>query len=376
MLREENQTTVVDIVIEKNVTYGSDSDDVDFSGLDEAGVPTSSGALFTTLPGNPYILLWLAFTYFSLLTGILVLLTFSVRHRLPELAGRPERRGEERTAADRDRDREQEREREKERELANGRQNQAPVWDPVWVARILQALILNTVVIAAQYLAMALDMGLMQDAFFVQVENGIIDEPGRLLWRPVMPPIYWCRSVSWLVTTSLTLLLVLDFAGRLSASAAGGGKGKGKGGKGHRRTARAVPLVLKVYVLSLNVCLQLVGTIATLAAWRDFSKWFYWVFGLGVWIMMLRQMWPTNALVCRIAAKNKVGAEYFALVRLVFCTWSLYPIIWAIGDGAATVRWELREVMYVTLDFISKTLFVIVYLNVALPSALPQWALA
>lgn len=113
------------------------------------------------LPGNPYILLWypfpcrplhlamprtdlapaaprLAFTYFSLLTGILVLLTFSVRHRLPELAGRPERRGEERTAADRDRDREQEREREKERELANGRQNQAPVWDPVWVARILQ----------------------------------------------------------------------------------------------------------------------------------------------------------------------------------------------------------------------------------------------
>mmetsp|Transcript_4332 Transcript_4332/g.8364 ORF Transcript_4332/g.8364 Transcript_4332/m.8364 type:complete len:125 (+) Transcript_4332:385-759(+) len=88
---------------------------------------------------------------------------------------------------------------------------------------------------------------------------------------------------------------------------------------------------------------------------------------------MLRQLWPEGALVCRIAAKNKVGAEYLALIRLVFVTWSLYPILWAIGDGAATVRWELREMLYVVLDVVTKTSFTVVYLNVAVPAAMPRW---
>ena len=266
--------------------------------------------------------------------------------------------------------------------------------DRAFSSYMLRALSLQHALASAGYWLMSLGMGHLQEVYGVQVYEGITDSPGRLLWKATIPPVVWLRHLSWAITSSIQLHLLISVAStpppsplrkiggsklplsQLPLSEAGGADDEAASGGGPAvaegrsvegdasggERARAVPSEMRFYVLSVNSLLHVAGLIGTVVSTNDISKWLYWIFGLAMFAMMINQLTDVQGQISRAAHLNHSIKDFRALVRVTLAVWCLYPLVWAVGDGSRTLYWEIKEVVYSLLDLLAKYSFAAVLL--------------
>ena len=260
--------------------------------------------------------------------------------------------------------------------------------DRAFSSYMLRALWLQHALASAGYWLMSLGMGHLQEVYGVQVYEGITDSPGRLLWKATIPPVVWLRHLSWAITSSIQLHLLISVAStpppaphrkiggsklplsQLPLSEAGeaddeaasgpplaaqGRSVEGDACGGER--ARAVPSEMRFYVLSVNSLLHVAGLIGTVVSTNDISKWLYWIFGGAMFAMLVNQLTDGQGQISRAAHLNHSIKDFRALVRVTLAVWWLYPLVWAVGDGSRTLYWEIKEVVYSILDLLAKYSF-------------------
>ena len=93
----------------------------------------------------------------------------------------------------------------------------------------------------------------------MEVYDGIVEKPGRLLWTAVMPPVIWIRHVSWALSSAVQLHILMLVASNPTP-------GKNVHSKSSRRDSKApfsdaslkparrslISWELQFYVISIN----------------------------------------------------------------------------------------------------------------------------
>ena len=199
--------------------------------------------------------------------------------------------------------------------------------------------------------------------------------------------------------------------------------------KAREMPTKRVPFTLKFYLIGLNSCIHACGCIGTLVPVVQVGKWTYWVFGMLIYWMLLRQLYGADSVLVRIATQNKKLAEYqvrqtlaniliqvlsclvlsfllilihrrgletghidpstrlrsvlrdfdFAqphvqlLVRFVVLSWTFFPFIWVISDGFRTVDADVREDLYAVLEVLNKIGFLLLFIDVSDLPHIPRW---
>ena len=176
----------------------------------------------------------------------------------------------------------------------------------------------STATTSVCYFFMAIDLGRLYEAYGVEVMDGIVLTPGRLLYRPVQPAVYWVRHVEWAISTSLCLFLLAHLASTPDRS---------------ESRSRSVPALHRIYAVGMNLCVHIVGLAATLVPRLELSKWTYWVLGLFLFAALFRQLITAAGCFSETARKNRRLQQYRTMTYFMLATWSVYPLIWAISDG-------------------------------------------
>eukprot|EP00277_Geminigera_cryophila_P004308 CAMPEP_0179423244 /NCGR_PEP_ID=MMETSP0799-20121207/10894_1 /TAXON_ID=46947 /ORGANISM="Geminigera cryophila, Strain CCMP2564" /LENGTH=333 /DNA_ID=CAMNT_0021197501 /DNA_START=29 /DNA_END=1027 /DNA_ORIENTATION=- len=211
--------------------------------------------------------------------------------------------------------------------------------DSSFSCRSLHALAFMFAVTSMGYLVMALGLGHIQEVYGVEVFDGIVDTPGRLLWRAVVPPIVWLRHVSWVFTSAIQLHLIMSAASngarQLEAVRHPGATMQMQANlrelrplHSSKKRSSTVPLEMRFYVISINTLMHVSGLIGTVVPKNELSKWLYWLFGCAMFAMILNQLTSNHGQISKVASKNKVLPHYRALCRITLSVWGLYPLIW------------------------------------------------
>uniref|UniRef100_A0A7S0HY48 Uncharacterized protein n=1 Tax=Hanusia phi TaxID=3032 RepID=A0A7S0HY48_9CRYP len=206
---------------------------------------------------------------------------------------------------------------------------------------------------AAMYLLMSLNIGLLYEAYDVHVEPGIILQPGTMLHRPVDPPVYWIRNVLWAFSTTIDVFILTVFVDST------------KNVSKQKKSKTLLTWEYKAYILMINAALHTCGVIGTIVPTSQLSKWTYWVFGLALFVILMNQLASRQCALMKTAERNAVLEPYRKLVRVILVTWSLYPTLWAVGDGSGTIGWNLKEVLYAVIDYLSKFSLIAMFLHVS-----------
>lgn len=145
----------------------------------------------------------------------------------------------------------------------------------------------------------------------------------------VFRQIFWGRYVDWAITTPL-LLLDLSFLAGLNGAD------------------------ITVAIVA-DLVMVLTGLFAAFGS-TEGQKWGYYAMACVAYIAIV---WVVALGGRRTAAnKNNKTAKFFAAIGgFTFILWTLYPVVWGLGDGSRILSVDGEIIAYAILDVLAKPVF-------------------
>ncbi|PVH74297.1 putative opsin-1 [Cadophora sp. DSE1049] len=145
----------------------------------------------------------------------------------------------------------------------------------------------------------------------------------------VFRQVFWARYVDWALTTPLLLLDLAFLAGMNGAS-------------------------ITVAIVA-DLIMVLLGLFAAFGR-TDGQKWGYYAIACIAYLVIVYQLVVPGRRA--VAAKSSSTAKLFASIGgFTLVLWTLYPIVWGIGDGARKWSVDTEIVAYAVLDILAKPVF-------------------
>jgi bacteriorhodopsin len=178
---------------------------------------------------------------------------------------------------------------------------------------------------AISYFAMANGDGVSYAHIIVKETHKHVPDTVEHIFRQV----YWARYIDWSVTTPLLLLDLAFLAGLDGASI--------------------------VVAVVADVLMVLLGLFAAFSN-AEGTKWGYYAFSCIAYLVIVYQL----AVGGRAAVKSKDSSTstlFASIGAFTLILWTLYPIVWGIGDGARKWSVDTEIVAYAVLDVLAKPVF-------------------
>jgi bacteriorhodopsin len=173
------------------------------------------------------------------------------------------------------------------------------------------------------YFAMATgDGNTYQTSVLRETEKRIVTE----IWHR---QIFWARYVDWVVTTPLLLLDLSLLAGLNGASI--------------------------LITIVADVIMVLTGLFAALGKTGS-QTWGWYAIACVAFLVVVYQLAQNGSRA--VANKdNKTKTFFRSLGGFTLVLWSIYPIIWAVADGARIININGEVIAYAVLDILAKPVF-------------------
>lgn len=141
--------------------------------------------------------------------------------------------------------------------------------------------------------------------------------------------VFWARYADWAVTTPLLLLDLAFLAGLNGAN-------------------------ILVAVVA-DILMVLLGLFAAFGS-SDGQKWGYYAMSCAAFLVIIYQLAIPGRRA--VASKDNKTAKLFASIGgFTLILWTLYPIVWGIGDGARKWSVDAEIIAYAVLDVLAKPVF-------------------
>jgi len=148
-------------------------------------------------------------------------------------------------------------------------------------------------------------------------------------YEEVFRQIFWARYVDWALTTPLILLSLGFLAGMSGASI-------------------LVTVVADLFMVAL-------GLFAAYGV-NNVQKWGYYGMACVAYLIVVYQLVVPGRRA--VLAKSNNTAKLFASIGgFTLAIWALYPIVWAIGDGARIWSVDAEIIAFAVLDILAKPVF-------------------
>lgn len=145
----------------------------------------------------------------------------------------------------------------------------------------------------------------------------------------VFRQVFWARYIDWSVTTPLLLLDLAFLAGMDGASI--------------------------IVAIVADVIMVLTGLFAAFGH-SDGQKWGYYAIACIAYLVIVWQLVISGRRA--VSAKDSKTAKLFgAIGAYTLILWTLYPIVWGIGDGARKWSVDAEIIAYAVLDILAKPIF-------------------
>jgi len=145
----------------------------------------------------------------------------------------------------------------------------------------------------------------------------------------VFRQVFWARYIDWSVTTPLLLLDLAFLAGLNGANI--------------------------LVTIVADVLMVLLGLFAAFGATNG-QKWGYYAMACVAYLVIVYQLVIPGRRA--VAAKDNNTARLFASIGgFTLILWTLYPIVWGIGDGARKWSVDAEIIAYAVLDVLAKPVF-------------------
>jgi len=141
--------------------------------------------------------------------------------------------------------------------------------------------------------------------------------------------VFWARYVDWALTTPLLLLDLSLLAGLSGAN------------------------ILVAIVADLVMVLT--GLFAALGN-KDSQSWGYYAMGCVAYLVIIYLLAVPGR---RSALKKEPSAKKFTAAISIFTLviWTVYPVIWALGEGSRRISVDAEIIAYAVLDILAKPVF-------------------
>ncbi|KAK6581775.1 hypothetical protein PZA11_005472 [Diplocarpon coronariae] len=141
--------------------------------------------------------------------------------------------------------------------------------------------------------------------------------------------VFWARYIDWAVTTPLLLLDLAFLAGLNGANI--------------------------LVTIVADILMVLLGLFAAFGS-TDGQKWGYYAMACVAYLVIVYQLVVPGRRA--VAAKDGKTAKLFAAIGgFTLILWTLYPVVWGIGDGARKWSVDAEIVAYAVLDVLAKPVF-------------------
>jgi len=191
------------------------------------------------------------------------------------------------------------------------------------VLHVLTTLI--TIVGTISYFSMATGDGNSIIRIIIKESHNHVPDTIEYVYRQ----IFWARYVDWAITTPLILLNLAFLAGMDGASI--------------------------IVTIVANILMNLLGLFAAFGRTKS-QKWGYFTFAIVAYLVVVYQLVISGRRAVS-SRDNKTGRLFASLSAYVLILWILYPIVWAIGDGARKWSVDAEIIAYAVLDILVKPVF-------------------
>ncbi|KAH8656537.1 putative opsin-1 [Tricladium varicosporioides] len=141
--------------------------------------------------------------------------------------------------------------------------------------------------------------------------------------------VFWARYVDWSLTTPLLILDLAFLAGLDGASI--------------------------IVAIVADLTMVLLGLLAAFGATNG-QKWGYYAMACVAYLVIVYQLVIPGRRA--VMSKNNKTAKLFASIGgFTLILWTLYPIVWGIGDGAHKWSVDTEIIVYAVLDVLAKPVF-------------------
>jgi bacteriorhodopsin len=178
---------------------------------------------------------------------------------------------------------------------------------------------------AISYFAMATGDGSAYSHFIVKEVHKHVPDTVEHVYRQ----IFWARYVDWSVTTPLLLLDLGFLAGMNGAD-------------------------LLVAVVA-DVIMVLTGLFAAFGN-SDGQKWGWYAIACFAYLVIVWQL-AVSGRRAVLAKDNSTGKLFASIGGFTLILWTLYPIVWGIGEGARKWSVDSEILAYAILDVLAKPVF-------------------
>jgi len=145
----------------------------------------------------------------------------------------------------------------------------------------------------------------------------------------VFRQVFWARYIDWSLTTPLLLLDLAFLAGMDGAS-----------------------ILVTIVADLIMVLLGLFAAFGSTGA----QKWGYYAMACIAYLVIVYQLVIPGRRA--VMAKDSKTAKLFAAIGgFTLILWTLYPIVWGIGDGARKWSVDTEIIAYAVLDVLAKPVF-------------------
>jgi len=145
----------------------------------------------------------------------------------------------------------------------------------------------------------------------------------------VFRQIFWARYVDWSVTTPLLLLDLAILAGMNGANI--------------------------IVAIIADIIMVLTGLFGAFGH-NDTQKWGYYAMGCIAYLVIIYQLAIPGRRA--VLAKDSATAKFFSSIAgFTLILWTLYPIVWGIGDGSRKMSVDSEIIAYAILDVLAKPVF-------------------
>jgi bacteriorhodopsin len=148
-------------------------------------------------------------------------------------------------------------------------------------------------------------------------------------YTEVYRQIFWARYVDWLLTTPL-LLLDLSFLAGLNGA----------------------DIIVAVVA---DMIMIITGLFAAFGQEKG-QKWGWYIMAWVAYLVVIYQVAVGGRR--NVATKGTATARFFAMIGgFTLILWTLYPVVWAVGDGARKLSVDQEIIGYAVLDVLAKVVF-------------------
>lgn len=147
--------------------------------------------------------------------------------------------------------------------------------------------------------------------------------------KEIFRQVFWARYIDWTLTTPLLLLDLAFLAGLNGAD-----------------------IIVSIVT---DIVMVLTGLFAAYGHSKG-QKWGYFTMALIAYLVLVGIFAVGGRRTA--AAKNAATAKFFATIGgFTLIVWTLYPIVWALGDGTRLLTVDGEIIAYAILDVLAKPVF-------------------